>query len=280
MHLIMLLTALVIAWIIRCPELNSNCNWVQRWQRSLFVFLFSPLLLLTTAIAIICMGFRGEMLGMKASWLSYFIALSFIGWAGILLLKHAYQGYLSLQELSKYKPQLVDGTTARLLKLDLPYSAQIGFWQPQLVISQGLLNTLKAEQLAAVIAHEQAHLYYRDTFWFFWLGWLRSFTFWLPQTQALWQELLLLREIRADRKATETIDPLLLAESLLTVAQAPFKTAELLEATFSCTMPRNRLLERIELLLEDTDASYSINWWSWSWLVFLLMPLFTVPFHY
>jgi Zn-dependent protease with chaperone function len=51
------------------------------------------------------------------------------------------------------------------------------------------------------LAHEQAHAHYRDTFWFFWLNVLTS---WLPHTEALWQEILFLREIRADEKAKES----------------------------------------------------------------------------
>jgi Zn-dependent protease with chaperone function len=280
MHLIMLLTALAIAWLVRLQGINPNLSWINRWQRSLFCFLFSPLFLLSTAIAIICMGFRGEMLGMEASWLSYSVAVSFITSAGMLLIKHFYQGYICLLQLNNYTSQIVAETKARLLKLDLPYSAQIGFWDSQLVVSEGLLNTLNSEQLSAVIAHEQAHVYYRDTFWFFWLGWLRCLTFWLPHTESLWEELLLLREIRADRKAAETTDPLLLAESLVSVAQAPFKTVELVEATFSCTVPRDRIVERIESLLTDTNSIYSLNWWSWTWIILVLIPLLSIPLHY
>ena len=93
-----------------------------------------------------------------------------------------------------------------------------------------MLDALDRPHLDAVLAHEQAHVYYRDTFWFFWLGWIRSFTIWLPNTEAVWQELLLLRELRADRQATEQVDFLLLAESLLIVAQNPLLASPAISA--------------------------------------------------
>ncbi len=281
MHLIMILFTLAIAWILRLrANIDSTFGWAERWWRSLFFFLFSPLLLLMTAIAVICMGFRGEMLGIEASWLSYCLALGFVILAVLFWFKLAYQGYLSRQRIRTYTEQSVAGKTARIFAHDFPYSAQIGFWDSELVVSEGLLNTLDPEHLNAVLAHEQAHKYYRDTFWFFWLGWLRSFTCWLPQTESLWQELLLLREIRADRKAAETVEPLLLAESLILMAQAPLRQVELVAAAFSGTTPRNRLVERIELLLDDRESTKSTDWWSLSWLMLSVIPLLTVPLHY
>jgi Zn-dependent protease with chaperone function len=50
------------------------------------------------------------------------------------------------------------------------FSAIIGFWHPEFVVSTGLLKTLDQVHIEAVIAHEKAHYYYRDTFGFFWAG--------------------------------------------------------------------------------------------------------------
>ena len=175
--------------------------------------------------------------------------------------------------------QLMEGRTARILERPVLFCAQIGFWQPELVVSEGLLQTLTPEGLDAVFAHEQAHYYYRDTFWFFWLGWLRRLTAWLPQTEALWQELLLLRELRADRWAAQKVDPLLLAETLLLVASHGAIASEDICAAFGCAAPRNRLLERIDALLEPVDTAPQAGSWSWSWVLLSLLPLVMVPFH-
>lgn len=285
MHTLMILTALAIAWCLRLIPLRSTGNWQKRWQQALFFFLFPPLLLLMTAIAVSCMGYQGMMLGWQASWFGYIVAVSFTIVAGILLVKLFYRAWQSQQQISTYPQRAIAGKIARIIDIDFPYSAQIGLWQPQLVISQGLLKVLDRDRLQAVLAHEQAHYNYRDTFWFFWLGWLRSLVAWLPNTEALWQELLLLRELRADRQAVREVDPLLLAESLLVVAQqvsqsSPLNTSASFCAALNDVTSYNRLEERINLILAQ-DYSYSRDrWWSWSWLVLVLLPLVTVPLHY
>ena len=279
MHLVMMMIALAIALLLRTIKIKPERTWSRRWQNGLFYFLFPPLLLLTTAISVASMGFQGEMLGIQASWLSYLLSMAFLLLAGFWLLKLAYQGYQSSQKVRNYNRQLVLGKTARILEIDFPYSAQIGFWQSELVISQGLLKSLDSEHLQAVLAHEQAHVFYRDTFWFFWLGWLRHVTAWLPNTNNLWEELLLLRELRADRKAAEQIDSLVLAESLLKVVQNTRLDVAVFCANFSCTVPKTRLEERIDFILEDTSLVSASVWWYWSWTLFLLIPLLTIPFH-
>ena len=279
MHLAMIIIALAIAWLLRLTRVKTQHTWIGRWQEGLFLFLFPPLLLITTAISVISMGFRGKMLGIQASWLSYTISFAFILLAGFWLLKLTYQGYQSLKQIRTYKSQSILGKIAYILEVDFPYSAQIGFWYPNLVVSQGLLRSLDREHLNAVLAHEQAHVYYRDTFWFFWLGWLRHLTLWLPNTDNLWQELLLLRELRADRKAAEQVDSILLAESLLKVAQDTCQEASVLCANFSCTIPKNRLEERIDFLLDDTISISAYDWRNWSWIILLFIPLLTIPFH-
>jgi Zn-dependent protease with chaperone function len=111
---------------------------------------------------------------------------------------------------------------ARLLKTPYCFAGHVGLWPSELVISEGLIERLTAEQLQGVLAHEQAHHYYQDTLWFWVLGWLRRLTRWLPRTESLWQDLLLLRELRADHWAATQVDPLTLAEALLVVVRSPF----------------------------------------------------------
>jgi Zn-dependent protease with chaperone function len=280
MHLMMILIAVGVAWCTRLIKPVTKGSWNERWQRSLFVLVFPPLLLLSTAIAVICMGFQGKMLGIPASWLGYSLAVGFVMMAVFLLLKLIYQGYQSLRRIRSYQTQLIAEQPARILKLDFPYSAQIGFWNSELFVSQGLIDRLDREHLAAVLAHEQAHVYYRDNFWFFWLGWLRYLTAWLPHTKLIWQELLLLRELRADRKAAQQVDPLLLAESLLTVVRVPLESSEIFCANFGCNLPPARLSERIDFMLAEPETIAALNWHSCSWSLLLFVPLFTIPFHY
>ncbi len=265
---------------LRLTAEDSQRTWSERWHRALFLLLFPSLLLLTTAIAVLYMGCHGAMLGIKAGSWGCALSATMIIFALGCLSKLAYQGNQAIGQLTAYEQKSIGETTARIIDLDLPYSAQIGFWQSELVISRGLLTTLDEEHLEAVLAHEQAHFYYRDTFWFFWLGWIRSFTCWLPNTEALWQELLLLRELRADCKAAEKVDFLLLAESLLSVARNPLESSSILCANFNDYTVGDRLNERIDFLLADTEFSSVNRWHNWSWLCLLFLPLLTILLHY
>ena len=278
MHLLTSLIVVTMAVAIRQTSFHTQ-GWLKRWYRALFLFLFPALLLLTTAMTILYMGCHGKMLGIKAGFLGCVISGCLILFACFCLLKLAYQSNRAIAQLQNYTQSKVGQINARIIELDLPYSAQIGFWRSQLVMSQGLIATLDSEHLSAVIAHEQAHVQYRDTFWFFWLGWIRDFSFWLPNTEALWQELLLLRELRADYKAAESVDFLLLAESLLFVAKAPLNSPVGC-VSFNDAQIGDRLNERIDSLLDPTESISSNKWHNWSWLCLLFLPLLTIPLHY
>ena len=279
MHLAMILTALSLAWLLRLHGSEPTGNWTQRWQQALLLFLLPPLLLLMTALAVLCMGPQGQMIGLSTDWFSYGLVLGSVGIAVVFCVKLAGEGWQSLQQIRTYPQIDLDGISARLLDNPILFSGQIGFWQPELVVTQGLLQTLKPEHLEAVLTHEQAHHYYRDTFWFFWLGWVRRMTAWLPNTEALWQELLVLRELRADRWAAKRVDALLLAESLLMVVSAPMMASESVCAAFSCAITRNRLQERVDALLGEPESPTQSSSWTWIWVLLALLPLLAVPFH-
>lgn len=277
-HLIMLLLALTFAWGIRQTATIPTGCWSDRWHCTLGWFLFSPLLLCTTAFALIYMGPCEQMTLRWEGWSSYTIAIVFLAAAIVLGLRLTIEGQRSLHQARRYPQLELHGKTTRLIEISTPYVAQIGFWQPELVVSQGLLQSLDAAHLKVVLVHEQGHLHYRDTFWFFWLGWLRRLTSWLPQTELLWQELLILRELRADRWAAQQVDSLLLAEALLSVVSAPQIQPENVCALFSSAVVRNRLNERINALLEPELSSNSEGR-SW-WLLLVLLPLIVILFHH
>ncbi|MBD0267082.1 MAG: M56 family metallopeptidase [Cyanobacteria bacterium Co-bin8] len=200
--------------------------------------------------------------------------------AGLGLLGYlAGQGVRSHLHLRRY-PQifLTTGETARCLPTDLPFAAQVGFWHSQLLVSHGLLAHLTPQELEAILAHEQAHRHYRDTFWFFWLGWLRRLTDWLPHTDTLWQELLLLREIRADRQATAQVDPLLLAELLVKLVTFPLNQEIFGQVAFSQPLSASRLEQRIEALLSQPQPGPAPHI-TIPWILVSLVPLGTVLLH-
>jgi Peptidase family M48 len=295
MHLVVLVAIFALAWGLRYTwSETAAVTWrdspaerlCQRWERTLAIFLLPPLLLFTSALAIIWMGPHGRMVWVGNDWLSYWLAIGFLGVAALYWLQLARSGWLLLQQVRTYPITKLGSNSARLLDFPTLYSAQIGFWEPELVITQVLLDTLDAEHLEAVLAHEQAHYHYRDTYYFFWLGWVRQLTSWLPQTEAIWQELLVLRELRADRWASDRTDPLIVAEALLSIVQNTPAMTENFCAAFSQMAPVDRIDRRIDALLAistpqpvDLDRHSPPQLSAWTWLLLALLPLLAVPFH-
>ncbi|MEC4865587.1 MAG: M56 family metallopeptidase [Jaaginema sp. PMC 1078.18] len=278
----MIALAAIAAVVLRWAWLPASGNWQQRWQKTLFFFLLPILLLAMTAIAIVCMGPQGTMAGMPTVGYTYQLAIALLILASFVALSLVYTTQQSLKRLQQY-PELPQppGLSQKPRKTpdSQPLCAQIGFWQPQLVISQGLLDLLDTEHLNAVFAHEQAHYHYRDTFWFFGLGVLRRLTFWLPHSQALWEELLTLREVRADAYAAQSVDKLLLAEALLFSVSAATGDIPAHSATLHPSVKGDRLQERIDALLDETASQPQQPWWTWSWLLTTILPLLAIPFH-
>ncbi len=302
MHLIVLVAIFAVAWGLRSTWREANqSTWSERWDRTLAIFLLPPLLLFTSSISIILMGPHGRMVWVGNDWLSYGLAIGFLVFTVLYLLKLTITGWQILHQVRTYPITKLAGNKVRILNLSTPYIAQIGFWQPELVVAQGLLDTLGTEHLGAVLAHEQAHYRYRDTWYFFWLGWIRQITSWLPQTEAMWQELLVLRELRADLWASRQTDPLLVAEALFLVVQNTSVFTENFCTAFSQVAPPNRLNQRIDALLElaeltinpsldrpagklDQHRVFATSWqrhhlYSWGWLVVSLVPLLAIFFH-
>jgi hypothetical protein len=225
------------------------------------------------------MGPQGKMGGMYTGWISYILALMYLAFFNILCIKLAFQGWQSVKA-ARNSPLVDFGTRqVRLLNTGALFAGQIGFWQPELVISQGLLQTLSPAHLESVLAHEQGHYHYRDTFWFFWLGWVRYCTAWLPNTDSLWEELLILRELRADGYAASQVDPLLLAESLLlVVSTTPVLSSEICCAALG-SPGSDRLEQRIDALLAPPEPTPEVQLQSWNNFLLAFLPLVSVMFH-
>lgn len=295
-HFVMILGSLCLAWGLRygCKSFGSlqtrGSHWQSRWQTALVCFVIPPLLVVMTAIAVLCMGAEGRMIGLPAGKLSYATALIFLIYSAVRSIQFAINGWRSLKKLQTLVVEVreidcVDHSQkpikmVRLLDIPILFAAQIGFWRSQLFVSKGLLERLDDQHLQAVLLHEQAHAHYHDTFWFFWLGCLRQVMPWLPNTQVLWQELLLLRELRADRWAVEYADSLLVAESLLAMVSNNMQLTDTFAAAFGATNAGDRLEERIEFLLAEPEPLPKFAWRSLLWMGLSLLPLTLLPLHY
>ncbi|MEL6157842.1 MAG: M56 family metallopeptidase [Cyanobacteria bacterium J06623_5] len=287
MHSQMIVLAVLLACCVRAwsPSVLSTVKpWSSRWAGTLSAFVIPPLFLLMTAVAVVSMGpvcqLRWE------GWLSFGLAVSFVVgswlcWGYLMwLLLGVSRGmrHYPLRQI-RTPSRTVPG---RIMDTASIFSAQVGFWTSELVVSRGVVDTLDAEQLEAVLAHEAGHAHYRDTFWFFWLGGLRRLTCWLPHTDELWEDLLLLREMRADRWAARTVDRLVLAESLISFLSAPVGMDESICAGFSLATPRSRLAQRIDALLVDDSCEPLAEQFLekyWLAIALALTPLLTIPFH-
>jgi Zn-dependent protease with chaperone function len=276
MHLFMIITALAIAYRLRSSGNIPQGNWHLRWQKTLFLFLFPPLLIFMTVTAVVCMGTQGKMGGMYTNSFSYILALISLGFFNILVLKLVLGGWKAIKSARECPQMNLNGKQVRILQTKALFAGQIGFWQPELVVSEGLLETLSPIHLESVLAHEQGHYQYRDTFWFFWLGWMRECTAWLPNTEPLWQELLVLRELRADSYAASQVDPLVLAESLLLVVSNNPITSDVCCAALGAG---DRLEQRIEALLTPPEPISERQLPSWRIFLLAFLPLITVVFH-
>ncbi|MEM9151038.1 MAG: M56 family metallopeptidase [Cyanobacteria bacterium P01_F01_bin.3] len=288
MHLHMLAVAVAVSVLARLlyRRIDSSRSWQMRWHLALTAFVVPPLLLLATTVAILLMGVGGTVYAWDGL-LSYGLSLAFVLLALALWLQLSWLTHKTLREIRRSPKSLIEAggvrSVGRVMDLSAVFSAQVGVWSSELVMSQALLTHLDEPHLEAVLAHEMGHAHYRDTFWFFWLGGLRRLTIWLPFTEALWQELLLLREVRADRWAARRVDSLVLAESLMSVITAPLMTAESVCPGFSCAAPRSRLAQRIDALLLDESAGLLMNselmLWQKVAIALALSPLLTIPFH-
>ncbi len=280
MHGFLLALVLTSTIIIRALwRSQPTSSWNQRWIGTMFTFSFPPLLLITSAIALLCMGPHGMGIGRVEGWGSYGTSIIFLIAAATIVSIQATQATQEIKQLRQYPPIDLTQTKARLLPIELPFIAQVGFWNPEIIVSQGILETLTPEQFDAVLAHEQAHATHHDTFWFFSFGCLRRLTFWLPNSESLWQELLLLRELRADRIAAQTIDSLVLAEALLTLVRSP-----MIQSDWSATLhPQNlddRFSERIDAILNANPLAPIPGWKMSAIVIAGLLPLLIIPFHY
>lgn len=283
MHLSILVLAITLAVTWRwCWQLTEDA-WVQRWWRAVLALCGSLVVLVSAAWAVLWMGHHGTMLGWAVGPLGCRLSLVGLGWGAVGLLWSLFQAGWATWHWRRYSlVPLPQGMSARLVETAVPLAAQIGFWRSRLIVSRGWLEQLSPDEQAMILAHEQAHAHYRDPLVFWLLGWVRRLTLWLPNTQALWQELLLLREIRADRWSVQHADPLAVAELLVKLARpTPLDEGIPARVGFSSAEDLNRLEQRVNALLDPIPEgeSIAINRILWG-LALALLPLLAVTVHH
>jgi hypothetical protein len=92
-----------------------------------------------------------------------------------------------------------------------------GLVSPSIYLAEELTDRLTSGQLAAVVAHEHAHVARRDPLRFFVLRLLGCFLFWIPAIRRFAEDVRDEAEVLAD-DAAERGQPLVLASAILTLA--------------------------------------------------------------
>ncbi len=289
--LLTLLLAVVWRWQWRGSQAQSpHLTWQTRWESALGHFCLPPLMIVLVAGAVLSMGHHGTMMGWSVSPVGCWVSLGVLFWFSGVLLYSLGRALLTHWRLRQYPTiTLLQGEAARCVPVDIPMAAQVGLWRSSLLVSQGWLDQLTPSEQQAVLAHEQAHADFHDPLWFLGLDLLRRFAFWLPNTTNLWEDLLLLREIRADKQAANSSDRLLLAELLVkltrqtTLAMPPPALGDGLDACagFNESLSLSRLEQRVNALLNplpktETQPSKLRRL---TWLLAAVLPLATTCLH-
>jgi Zn-dependent protease with chaperone function len=285
MHSLLMVLVVTIALGLRWPWRTFPSTWNSRWHYTLIAFCLPLLWLVAASIAVLAMGHHGAMMGLPVSPLGCCLGIMVLSTVfSVVAYSLLRAWWLSLKVQHYPLITLPSGDIARLLDSDPPIAAQVGFWNPCLVISRGWLEGLTVEEQQAMLRHEQAHCHFQDPFWFFWLGIVRRLTLMLPYTTELWEELLLLREIRADRWAARDTDPLLLAELLVKLVRGQQQGHHDLPGNvvgFSHEESLSRLEQRIEALLNpDYLKPETTNTGQDFWWLSTVIPLMAICLHH
>ncbi|NJN60791.1 MAG: M56 family metallopeptidase [Coleofasciculaceae cyanobacterium RL_1_1] len=317
MHIAILLLAVAGAWGTRryCVGAIERCHlearsWRERWSWAIGAIVVPALWCMIAVLAVVVMGTHGTMFGYSVSAIGLWCSGSLIAAITVLLIALLGRSGQIQRELQHYpKTAFISPTLDQTLELRTIaspswFAGQVGIIKPELTIGRSLLTSLSSEQLEAIIAHECAHAHYHDTLTFFLLGWLRRWTSWLPETREIWHELILLRELRADRWAAQYIDPLLLADTLLTVARSAqqdstqtatstpiiagigfhdFTSIDSFEARITALIDPEIDPDQSMIMIQNADhqadqLTFKIN--GWLWAVLACFPLLALPFHH
>lgn len=156
---------------------------------------------------------------------------------------------------------LPPGLRGRTLLIDdpCPLSYTIGFLRPAVVVSTGLFETLDAEEVQAVLAHEEAHVAARDNLVLLLANTLAMTFALVPGVRLAFARLRRAQELAADDFATRRIgDSLVVASSLQKFARSLFGPAR--PAAAVGFAEGGNVTERIEGLLFGEVVRTSRRW--------------------
>ena len=152
-----------------------------------------------------------------------------IFWSGVFTLRQTRQTRLLKQSLKARGQQISDARVWAVTDTQC-FAFTLGSLQPEVFLSSGLLAALDADEQAAVIAHETAHVHAYDTTRLFFWSCLSRLLFFLPVIHRFIQRVRLQQELDADIQAAAATSPKILGRALLKVWQGQ-RHAQRLPAT-------------------------------------------------
>ncbi len=137
-----------------------------------------------------------------------------------------------------------------------PFALTVGFFQPTIYLSQGLVKKLSKEELKAVISHEYAHILRKDNLFIFLGLLLKNFLFFLPLSHFLYRFFTREKEYAADELAAEiTGDRLTLAQAIIKVKRLS-QERKSLPAYVASFYPRATTESRVRKILGEDVSGF------------------------
>lgn len=163
---------------------------------------------------------------------------------------------------------VLKGVTLRVCHRAEPYAFTVGWRRPSIVLSRWVLENLDRQELLAAMAHELAHIRYKDSLVLFLVHSLCPGGLALPWFQRRLAQLMALLELRADTAgAALSGDRLALASALVKVRRAVH--SKVAPQTPSFTGQPSLLRARIAALLTEPEPAGKVRYREWIWLVVL-----------
>ena len=160
------------------------------------------------------------------------------------------------------------GVTLRVCHRAEPHAFTVGWRRPCIVLSRWVLENLDRQELSAAMAHELAHIHYKDNLLLFLVHSLCPGGLALPWLQRQLAHLTALLELRADTAgAALSGDRLALASALVKVRRAAHSQVAPQPPSFA-GQP-SLLRTRIAALLAEPEPAGKVRYREWTWLAVL-----------
>lgn len=158
--------------------------------------------------------------------------------------------------------------TMRLVDHPFPVVAVTGLWRPRLYVARQVLKALDGDELAAVLAHEEAHVAGRDNVWLAAVIGCPDVFSLVPTGRAMERDLHAALEARADARAASSGPGRAhaLASALIKVARLTPPGARLRASFGAISDGGDGLAHRIQGLLEEPAPSSSARPVTGAWL--------------